>query len=671
MVKMEENYCPVCGEETTTETTSNATNTGRFVKEPEFAKVFPCFLRVFEVKDPPWFEKAFVFCSECSRQLTVVSELEEVMKEVERRLKESEKVVQDKLKSSESKFQSSGVYGRDKRYWKVREQYLSKEANGGTQERDPEPGSSTLASLLTSQQKQPEYVSVEVDPSVAEDFLDEGEIADAYHSSPSGDTQLENPVPRPRRHRAPPKRFNSDAIYQPKKKRREETSIKTGRRITSIPKDVHQTIKVEEGEEQELYQILDEMVCPTAPQHVSAPSSQSSSMTFTTDPLAFAQQLDGGVVEYIKVEVTPEDDTLTSLKASLASSGSQLKEHVSDFNAPTGLLNVPSNSPREDVNLPSLEKVKTRVRKEQPVLPTCDVCADRFAEKSLLDAHIVEVHQSQENYDKLVTEKVKEAELRWGTPGKPVVTHFGIRLDKIGDGKQYQCSACDAIVPITQSNPGTQPRQHVVQYHTDFCKCTVCGKKFGNNTDLQRHVTQVHQGILTTKTKKFECSVCLKPLWSNNQVTFHMWSHYNQEERVAALARGEEKRPKPPKRKIECTKCIKKFFKEEELQRHMNFAHNPSTHQQEIVKVDESTFIFHSVTLSKVFGGEKYKCSACDSILETMKAAKSHGSTSYCPTCEKPFVGKKPREITSGLTTARGGKTGGGRRERSAAYDSK
>ncbi|ODM88749.1 hypothetical protein Ocin01_17933 [Orchesella cincta] len=164
----------MCGEETQSETTSNATNTGRFVKEPEFAKVFPCFLRVFEVKDPPWFEKAFVFCSECSRQLTVVSELEEVMKEVERRLKESEKVVQDKLKGSETSSSRVEFTGGTNAIGK-----LGNKTNGGTQGREPEHGSSTIVSLLTYQEKQPAYVNVEVDPSVAEDLCGESEVADA------------------------------------------------------------------------------------------------------------------------------------------------------------------------------------------------------------------------------------------------------------------------------------------------------------------------------------------------------------------------------------------------------------------------------------------------------------------------------------------------------------
>ncbi|ODM89293.1 putative zinc finger protein [Orchesella cincta] len=151
--------------------------------------------------------------------------------------------------------------------------------------------------------------------------------------------------------------------------------------------------------------------------------------------------------------------------------------------------------------------------------------------------------------------------------------------------------------------------------------------------------------------------------------------HYNKEERIAAIKRG-EKRPPPMKKPFQCDQCVKKFVKELELQRHKNFAHNPLTHRQEIQKVDESTFLFHSVTLSKVLGG-KYKCSACDSILETMNAAKSRvisvhtrfykcdlcerrfpypaglqkhlesthkqGSTSYCPTCRSHLLERSPK----------------------------
>jgi len=125
-----EDCCPVCGDVTIGDygdsNNVNETNTAVFAKSQEFRTVFQCFLKLFEVTNPPWLEKRLVFCQECKRQLTAVSELEQALKEIEKRLKESEKVVQDKFKSSEGKFQSSGVYWRDQRYWKVREQFLGK-----------------------------------------------------------------------------------------------------------------------------------------------------------------------------------------------------------------------------------------------------------------------------------------------------------------------------------------------------------------------------------------------------------------------------------------------------------------------------------------------------------------------------------------------------------------
>ncbi|ODM88564.1 MDS1 and EVI1 complex locus protein EVI1 [Orchesella cincta] len=120
-----ENYCLLCGV-TTIPTEIEETNTDRLLNDPSFNTAFQCFLKRFDITYPPWFEKAFEFCSDCSRQLTALSQLDELVKKVQNRIKEGEKVVKNRFKSSESKFQSSGIYRRDRRYWRVRSQFLKK-----------------------------------------------------------------------------------------------------------------------------------------------------------------------------------------------------------------------------------------------------------------------------------------------------------------------------------------------------------------------------------------------------------------------------------------------------------------------------------------------------------------------------------------------------------------
>jgi len=111
-----EGYCLVCGDSTVDTVNSNSE------KEPSSQgqqTLFQCFLKIFEVINPPLFEKRFAFCEECKGQLTLVSELEQALKELEKRLRESQKVVYDKFNRSESRFKEIGLYEKDHRYCKV------------------------------------------------------------------------------------------------------------------------------------------------------------------------------------------------------------------------------------------------------------------------------------------------------------------------------------------------------------------------------------------------------------------------------------------------------------------------------------------------------------------------------------------------------------------------
>jgi len=123
-----EEYCPVCGDLTTTgnDNSGNETNITLFSKSPEFRAAFETFNKLFGVTNPPWFEKRFIFCQECKEQLSLVYELEEVLEDTDKSLVKRVKLIQDKFRRSEFKFRSTGVYQRDKRYWEFRTEFMSK-----------------------------------------------------------------------------------------------------------------------------------------------------------------------------------------------------------------------------------------------------------------------------------------------------------------------------------------------------------------------------------------------------------------------------------------------------------------------------------------------------------------------------------------------------------------
>jgi len=124
-----ENCCPVCGDATATDSeceTEHETNATVSEKSPVFRAAFECFIKLFEVNNPPWLEKRVFFCHGCQEQLSLVYELKEVLEDTDSDLTESKQMLRDRFRGSEDKFQLCGVYQRDKRYWELRKEFMNK-----------------------------------------------------------------------------------------------------------------------------------------------------------------------------------------------------------------------------------------------------------------------------------------------------------------------------------------------------------------------------------------------------------------------------------------------------------------------------------------------------------------------------------------------------------------
>ncbi|ODM89377.1 PR domain zinc finger protein 5 [Orchesella cincta] len=241
---------------------------------------------------------------------------------------------------------------------------------------------------------------------------------------------------------------------------------------------------------------------------------------------------------------------------------------------------------------------------------------------------------------------------RWLTPGRPEVFHHGVRLFKIGDGKQYQCSACETILLVTKNHHKNLIKAHVIKHHTDLYKCE-CGERFPNNKSLQKHVNLVHNSIAVAQEKNIAlvryCHVCRRPFENVNELKSHIWTHYSKEEREEALRSGGK--PETDPKSFHCDKCTFKFAKEKELLRHLKFAHDPASKKKEELKVlNEKTFSFHGVIITKIGGDKiKYKCSKCGATSPRLGMAKQHVTVKHtktlkCDQCDMRFAVENSRK---------------------------
>ncbi|CAL8121468.1 unnamed protein product [Orchesella dallaii] len=463
------NYCPVCGDPTILSDNNesknilNETNTTLFVNSQEYRTVFQCFIKLFEISEPPWLEKCFVFCSECKRQLTVVSELEQVLKEVKRRLKESEKVVKEKFKGSESKFECRGVYKKDKRYWKLREQFLNRERLLASLEKQPPHfgGATTTfapkvvedASFSQSNFEVglTESIKVEVEPFIpVENGVD---ALSSFESNPSSSHSIttfsENgihtsPPGLTKRRRVPPKRFRPDEF--------EQTNITPQNELKSGQYDLENSSEIIE---------------------TKADPPQNSG---TRNIVLVIGSGSTAVEQIVKVEEVDEyfDE----------GDGDQVTEEIyQNQHHEQGQLCgfVVSNENSEQFQFEGVQN------------------EEQLVEFEMGNGNSEHQNQNEEHQQ----DKVIEAATKWMTPGRPEVTHFGIRLIKIGDGKQYQCTHCGKVIPSTRGNV---LRNHVVQNHTDLYKCSVCGERFRDSKSLKLHNNSAHCDAQSNATPENQLS---------------------------------------------------------------------------------------------------------------------------------------------------------------------
>ncbi|ODM90844.1 putative zinc finger protein [Orchesella cincta] len=222
------------------------------------------------------------------------------------------------------------------------------------------------------------------------------------------------------------------------------------------------------------------------------------------------------------------------------------------------------------------------------------------------------------------------------TVDKKVIHIHKCRLHLVS-GDNYKCSKCDAIL----TNQRTISRSHVVKNHTLIHSCSQCTFTFDCKSALKRHNDLVHN-----KLPKIECPICARPFTRADNFKSHSWTHYSEQEKAEAVARG-EKAPYSHNKseRFQCDQCSRVFYKSKALERHLKERHSNGEKQlcplcgASVVDVKRHTMISHTAPENR-----RFECSMCSKrfVLNNhlqvhRKKAHSTDKPFKCEVCGKDF----------------------------------
>ncbi|CAL8130128.1 unnamed protein product [Orchesella dallaii] len=225
------------------------------------------------------------------------------------------------------------------------------------------------------------------------------------------------------------------------------------------------------------------------------------------------------------------------------------------------------------------------------------------------------------------------------------ITILKVALTRLEDGLSYKCSLCSEIFP----NEKDKMTRHVIKNHSDRNTCHICGKKLSSPRMLKSHL-RGHTGaapeIIT------ECPICAKPFARRSLLKFHKWSHYNEEERNDAIARG-EKQPPAYDKKFQCDQCAKRFSSSTYLKRHLIANHLTEEERPKelcpICGVAVHHLQGHITRVHEVIPDEKkFSCTLCSRKFLSNSKLRRHTRVVHldirefqCTMCPKKFASNR------------------------------
>ncbi|XP_071450686.1 zinc finger protein 431-like [Hetaerina americana] len=257
------------------------------------------------------------------------------------------------------------------------------------------------------------------------------------------------------------------------------------------------------------------------------------------------------------------------------------------------------------------------------ILQKCQICNERFAQKDILEAHVMLLHP------------VKSEKLRGGVDAEA----FECTSDFEAGAMAHRCAICSGtfsqkdklkshMLTHTGGKPDKCPETFNLKQHREdhvrmhavekSLKCEVCSEAFTMKQELTEHRLR-HSGA-----RPHECELCSKAFSQKAHLKRHMLTHTGE-------------------RPYKCEICLKGFHHKQNLECHM-LSHTGEKPYKCEVCPKTFTLKHHLKDHARIHVGEKpFKCELCSKAFRHKQHLKEHvsnhrSSPQQCAICSRAFT---------------------------------